>query len=58
LGQKIDFSVFLEVLDPLSVGAGRIDFDLSHLILFGERSLRKALIQFQEHYNSATQHAY
>jgi transposase InsO family protein len=23
---------------------------LSHLILFGERSLRKALIQFQEHY--------
>jgi hypothetical protein len=28
LGQKIDFSVFLEieVIDPLSVGAGRIDF--------------------------------
>jgi hypothetical protein len=24
---------------------------LSHLILFGERSLRKALIQFQEHYH-------
>jgi hypothetical protein len=23
---------------------------LSHLILFGERSLRKALIQFQEHF--------
>jgi hypothetical protein len=26
---------------------------LSHLILFGERSLRKALIQFQEHYHGA-----
>ena len=24
---------------------------LSHLILFGERSLRRALIQFQEHYH-------
>jgi hypothetical protein len=25
---------------------------LSHLILFGERSLRKALTQFQQHYHS------
>jgi len=27
---------------------------LSHLILFGERSLRKALTQFQEHYKNAS----
>jgi hypothetical protein len=29
---------------------------LSHLILFGERSLRKALIQFQEHYHAERNH--
>jgi hypothetical protein len=29
---------------------------LSHLILFGERSLRKALIQFQEHYHEERNH--
>jgi hypothetical protein len=29
---------------------------LSHLILFGERSLRKALIQFQEHYHQERNH--
>ena len=29
---------------------------LSHLILFGERSLRKALIQFQEHYYEERNH--
>jgi len=28
---------------------------LSHLILCGERSLRKALLQFQEHYHEETQ---
>ena len=27
---------------------------LAHLILFGERSLRKALTQFQEHYKNAS----
>jgi transposase InsO family protein len=29
---------------------------LSHLILFGERSLRKALTQFQEHYHEERNH--
>jgi len=29
---------------------------LSHLIPFGERSLRKALIQFQEHYHAERNH--
>jgi hypothetical protein len=29
---------------------------LSHLILFGERSLRKALTQFQEHYHNERNH--
>ena len=29
---------------------------LSHLILFGERSLRKALTQFQEHYHAERNH--
>ena len=29
---------------------------LSHLILFGERSLRKALLQFQEHYHQERNH--
>jgi transposase InsO family protein len=29
---------------------------LSHLILFGERSLRKALIQFQQHYDEERNH--
>src|SRR6516162_11086507 len=29
---------------------------LSHLILFGERSLRKALLQFQEHYHAERNH--
>ena len=29
---------------------------LSHLILFGERSLRKALSQFQEHYHAERNH--
>ena len=29
---------------------------LSHRILFGERSLRKALIQFQEHYHQERNH--
>jgi len=29
---------------------------LSHLILFGEASLRKALTQFQEHYHSERNH--
>src|SRR6516225_3383551 len=29
---------------------------LSHLILFGEPSLRKALIQFQEHYHQERNH--
>ena len=29
---------------------------LSHLILFGERSLRRALIQFQEHYHEERNH--
>ena len=29
---------------------------LFHLILFGERSLRKALIQFQEHYHEERNH--
>jgi hypothetical protein len=29
---------------------------LSHLILFGERSLTKALIQFQEHYHEERNH--
>ena len=29
---------------------------LSHLILFGESSLRKALTQFQEHYHQARNH--
>ena len=29
---------------------------LSHLILFGEASLRKALTQFQEHYHSERHH--
>jgi transposase InsO family protein len=29
---------------------------LSHLILLGERSLRKALIQFQEHYHAERNH--
>jgi hypothetical protein len=29
---------------------------LSHLILFGERSLRKALTQFQEHYHTERNH--
>ena len=29
---------------------------LSHLILFGERSLRKALLQFQEHYHEERNH--
>jgi transposase InsO family protein len=29
---------------------------LSHLILFGERSLRRALIQFQEHYHQERNH--
>ena len=29
---------------------------LSHLILFGERSLRKALTQFQKHYHSERNH--
>jgi len=29
---------------------------LSHLILFGERSLRRALIQFQEHYHAERNH--
>ena len=29
---------------------------LSYLILFGERSLRKALIQFQEHYHAERNH--
>ena len=29
---------------------------LSYLILFGERSLRKALTQFQEHYHEERNH--
>ena len=29
---------------------------LSHLILFGERSLRRALTQFQEHYHEERNH--
>jgi hypothetical protein len=29
---------------------------LSHLVLFGERSLRKALTQFQEHYHQERYH--
>jgi hypothetical protein len=29
---------------------------LSHRILFGERSLRRALIQFQEHYHAERNH--
>ena len=29
---------------------------LSHLVLFGERSLRKALTQFQEHYHRERNH--